>query len=239
MTKKKEPDEFTCSKCKVKFRGLDSFHGEYRVMRGDVLNVQLCLKCLYETVSSWNGEFDIFRAQIEREKENCIRQHKIDRNADAKRIVYEKMLDLIDNSIMFNGYNEHSGYRKDKSSMELQARRIIHGDCKVNFEEQVQLTNRSHYSYVVDGLILGKKPVVLEFDSAYWHSTPEQKEYDNRKDVMLSEYGGYRVQRIPQRVIENDKSRLMTLLLNALYNVKNNSKKTELPTQVSAQPPPS
>jgi very-short-patch-repair endonuclease len=189
-------------------------------------------------MSSWTGEFDILRAQIEREKENCIRQHKIDRNADAKRIVYEKVLDLIDNSIMFNGYNERSGYRKDKSNMELEARRKIHGDCKVNFEEQVQLTAGVNYRYVVDGLLPGKKPVVLEFDSPYWHSTPEQKEYDNRKDVILSNHG-YRVQRIPQRVIENDKSLLMTLLLNAFYNVKNNSKKTELPTQVSTQPPPS
>jgi hypothetical protein len=44
MSKKEEPDEFRCSKCKIKFRGLDSFHGEYRVWYGNVKNIQLCMK---------------------------------------------------------------------------------------------------------------------------------------------------------------------------------------------------
>src|SRR5688500_13275434 len=95
--KKEEPDEFTCSKCKEKFRGLDTFHGEYRIMRSDVKDIQLCMKCLNETAATWDGELNNLRGQITREIENCIRQHRIDRYADAKIPAYEKVLDLIDN----------------------------------------------------------------------------------------------------------------------------------------------
>ena len=204
MSKKGEPDEFRCSKCNVKFRGLDSFHGEYRIKRGDVKNIQLCMKCLYETISSWDGEFNNLRAQIEREKEICIRQHKIDRNADAKRIAYEKVLDLIDNSIMFNGYNERTGYGREISSTELEAREIVHSEFKINFEEQV----KSRPGYLIDGIIpIENNCIVLEFDGAYWHRTEEQKVRDREKDVALTMYG-YKVVRIPEKIIKSDKSRL-------------------------------
>lgn len=222
---KKDPDEFTCSKCNVKFRGLDSFHGEFRIRTSGIKNIQLCIKCLYETISSWAGEFIKLRAQIEREKEYCIRQHKIDRHADAKRTVYEKVLDLIDSSIMFNGYNERSGYGRDLSTIELEARRIMHGEFKINFEEQIRLASR----HLVDGVIpIEKNYIVLEFDGAYWHSKEEDKERDRKKDSDMTRYG-YKVIRIPQKIIENDKSRFMTLLLNALYNVKHSNMKKEAP----------
>jgi hypothetical protein len=39
-----------------------------------------------------------------------------------------KKEDLMDNSIIFNGYNERSGYGRDLSSTELAARRIVHGE---------------------------------------------------------------------------------------------------------------
>jgi very-short-patch-repair endonuclease len=157
------------------------------------------MKCLNETVATWNGESNNLRAQIEREKENCIRQHKINRNADAKRIAYEKVLDLIDNSIMFNGYNERTGYSREISygreisSTELEAREIVHGEFKINFEEQVRLAE----GHLVDAYIpIEKKWIVLEFDGAYWHRTEEQKVRDREKDAALTMYG-YKVVRIP------------------------------------------
>jgi very-short-patch-repair endonuclease len=227
MSKKKEPDEFRCSKCIANFRGSDSFHGEFQVRRGSVLKIQLCMKCLYETIAGWDGEFNNLRAQIEREKENCIRQHKIDRNADAKRIAYDKVLDLIDNSTMYNGYNERTGYVRELSGTEIEGRRIVHSEYKINFEEQVK-TGSGH---IVDGLIhRGKKWIALEFDSAYYHSTEEQKERDRKKDAALAMHG-YKVVRIPEKIIKNknDRSQLMTILLDALYDVKRGNNKVEVP----------
>ena len=125
---KKEHIEFRCYKCKVGFRGVDSFHGVYRVSIGGVTNIQLCMKCLNETMAVWNGEAKFLRGHIEKEIESCTRQHRIDKYADAKRTTFEKVLDLMDNSIIFNGYNERSGYGRDLSSTELAARRIVHGE---------------------------------------------------------------------------------------------------------------
>jgi very-short-patch-repair endonuclease len=224
MKRKKEDTEFRCSMCKEEFRGLDSFHGEYRVMRGVVKNVQLCLKCLYETTALWGGEFNSFRGQIKREIENCIRQHRRDKNADAKRTAYEKVLDLIDSSVMFNGYNERSGYGRDLSGLELDARRMIHGTFKINFEEQIRLGG----GQLVDGLIpLEKNPIVLEFDG-WRHGIDEQKERDKKKDNILTMYR-YKVLRFPEKTIQNDRSQIMTLILDAFYNMKrNNNKKIEI-----------
>lgn len=187
MTRDKSEKSFRCHKCEEDFWGSDSFHGAYTIMRSDVKNVQLCLKCTYETTATWSGEAYYLRGQIEREIENCIMQHGIDRHADVKRIAYEKVLDLIDNSEMFNGYNKRSGYGRDLSNTELEARRIVHGEFKINFEEQIKLT-RNGFRYLVDGLIPMKgkeKDIVLEFDSDYWHSTDEQKEKDRYKDSKL------------------------------------------------------
>lgn len=225
MPKRKvEFDEFTCTKCKVRFWGLDSFHGEYRVRHDDVKNIQLCMKCLKETEAVWVGEPNYLKGQIEREIENWTRQHKVDRNADAKRIICEQVLDLMDNSNIFNGYNERAGYGRDLSNTELEARRIVHGEFKINFEEQVR-----DRGYLIDGVLtIGKKDIALEFDGGYWHRTDEQKERDKMRDTVLTNRG-YKVVRIPEQIIKNDKSKFKSLLLDALFNVKRNNNKIKVP----------
>jgi len=224
MTKSSDVSEFDCSKCYIHFLGLPSFHGEYRVRHGDVKNIQLCMKCLNETMAAWVGEPNYLRGQIEREIEKCIRQHKVDRNADAKRTAYEKILDLMDNSTMFNGYNERAGYGRDLSNTELEARRIVHSDFKINFEEQVRVGG-----YLMDGLVkIGREEIDLEFDGGYWHRTEEQKERDRLRDTALTNRG-YKVVRIPEQIIKNDKSQFKTLVLDALFNVKRSNNKIEVP----------
>jgi very-short-patch-repair endonuclease len=226
MTKRKEHIEFRCSKCKVGFRGVDSFHGEYRISIGGVTKIQLCMKCLNEMMAVWNGECNYLRGHIEKEIESCTKQHVIDKCADAKRTAFEKVLDLMDNSTMFNGYNERSGYGRDLSSTELAARRIVHGENKINFEEQIGIRVQG-YRCIVDGLIpIGRKQIVLEFDSDYWHRTEEQKERDSNKDSILVE-SGYKVVRVSEQIIKNDKSQFKTLLLDALFDVKRSTKRRE------------
>jgi very-short-patch-repair endonuclease len=110
---------------------------------------------------------------------------------------------------MFNGYNARSGYGRDLSSTELAARRIVHGENKINFEEQIKLCVPG-YRCIVDGLIsMGSKQIALEFDSDYWHRTEEQKEKDSNKDSILIE-NGYKVVRVSEQIIKNDKSRFKT-----------------------------
>ena len=138
-------------------------------------------------------------------------------------------MDLIDNTVILNGYNERSGYNRDLSSLELEARRIIHGEFKINFEEQIRIGGR----YLVDGLIpLEKNPVVLEFDG-WRHGIEEQKERDQKKDATLSLYK-YSVVRIPEKTIKDDKSSLRTSMLDALYGVKCPTKKKVVPMNQAA-----
>ena len=71
MTRMKEHIGFRCSKCQEVFRGLDSFHGEYRISCNNVKSIQLCRKCLYEIQALCQGELRNLRGQIEREIEIC------------------------------------------------------------------------------------------------------------------------------------------------------------------------
>jgi len=171
-----------------------------------------------------NGEFNNFLRQIERLRANCIRQHRTDKNADATRIAYENVMDLIQNSVIYDGYNYRPGYGKGINNFELESRRIFHGDCKINFEEQVKVGS----GHIVDGLIpLKGSPIVLEFDG-YRHETEEEKERDRNRDEILA-VRGYKVERFPEEIIKHDRSLLMTSLLNALYSVKRRNKNRKVP----------
>jgi very-short-patch-repair endonuclease len=232
MAKKKgEPDEFTCFKCRVKFRGQASFHGEYRQIYGGVTEIRLCCKCTFETGALWNGESKSIERQIKEKIDYCVSQHGIVKYADAKRTAYEEILDLVSNHcIIFNGDNLKSHWGRDITQLELTARRIIHNEFKINCEEQVKLIDR----YTVDGLIETEgKSIALEYDG-YHHSTNEQKEKDRHRDSMLFEYGGYKVLRIPSDIIYSNKPYFRTILLDALYHVKRN-KKIEVPMQPVAK----
>jgi hypothetical protein len=146
----KTENEFTCSKCEERFFGVDSFHGEHRVTQNGVKNIQLCMKCSAETIAFWKGEYYYLRGQVEWEIRNCTREHGVNRYANERRVAYEKELELMDNCVMFNGYNNRTGYGRDMSSTEVEARRIVHGEFKINYEEQIKLSGPD-YHYVVDG----------------------------------------------------------------------------------------
>ena len=236
ISKKNDVSEFVCSKCHQTFLGLDSFHGEYQNLQDGIGQMRLCTKCLSETMALLNGETEFIMREVRERIEECTRQHRIDKYADAKRIAYEEILDLLENHcILFNGNNVRCIRNRDLSTLERAARRIIHDEFKINCEEQIQLSG-SYYDYTVDGLIsTGRgKDVVLEYDG-YWHGTYEQKVKDRHKDSVLTEEG-YDVLRIPEHLIKNDKSQFKTLILDALYGVKHGSKKTTLQTQSPLSP---
>jgi len=238
MAKSSDVSEFDCSKCDIHFLGLPSFHGEYRIPHsGGVREVNLCSKCLAETDALWSGETKTIVRQIEEKIDYLSRQHAIDRNAE-KRIAYVDVLDfLVTRCTIFDGYNVKSGYGRDLSQLELHARKMIHGDFRINFDEQVQLSRRyPRYRYVADGLMkIGKREVVLEFDSEYRHGSDDQQERDYFRDLHLRE-DGYQVVRIPEQVIKNDRSGLKNLLLDVIYNVKRGSKKRVVSTQPTVSP---
>jgi very-short-patch-repair endonuclease len=226
MSKKKEPDEFTCFKCKVKFRGQASFHGESRQSYDGVTEIRLCCKCTSEARALWTGESKSIERQIREKIDYCVSQHGIDKYADAKRTTYEEILDLLSNHcIIFNGDNLRGHWGRDKTQLELTAHRIIHNEFKINCAEQIKVLDR----YTVDGLIETEgKSIALEYDG-YHHSTDEQKEKDRHRDSMLIEYGRYKVLRIPADIIYNNKPYFRTILLDALYDVKHSTKKREAP----------
>ena len=237
MSKKNDVSEFDCSKCNQKFLGLDSFHGEYRIRRDGLVVVRLCRQCLVETKALWDDETKIIIRAIREKIEECTRQHGINKYADAKRTVYEEVLDFLENqTLLFNADNGRSIGSRDLSQLELSARGIVRDEFKINCEEQIQLIG-NYYDYTVDGLIsTGRgKDVVLEYDG-YWHGTYEQKEKDRYKDSVLIE-NGYNVLRISEHIIKNDRSRFKTLILDALYGVKHNSKEKTLQTQTPVSPP--
>jgi very-short-patch-repair endonuclease len=132
----------------------------------------------------------------------------------------------MDNCVMFNGYNDRTGYGRDISSNEVEARRIVHGEFKINYEERIKLSGLD-YRYVVDGYIpAGRKKIVLEFDSDYWHRTEQQKEKDSDKNFILTE-NGYEVVRVSENLIKSNKSQFKTLILDALFGGNRYAKKRE------------
>lgn len=237
MPRKKAP-EIVCYKCKQKFLGLDSFRGEYRIPHGGVKNIQLCNKCLHETNALWWGETKTIERHIQEKIEYYTRQHGIDRYADAKRTACEEISEyLTDHCNIFNGHNNKAPNEKDLSQLELTARNIIHDDFKINCAEQITLLKGDVYRYKVDGLILtGRREVVLEFDSSYYHSTDEQKERDSHKDFMLTEYGDYVVVRISEDIIKNDKPGFKSLVLNAIFGTKQSNPRLSLSTKIPTSP---
>jgi very-short-patch-repair endonuclease len=232
MTKKGIPD-FVCFKCKERFLGLDSFHGEYRIRHGGVKNIQLCEKCLRETDALWWDETKTIGRHIQEKIEYHTEQHGIDRHADAKRTAYEEISDLLTNqSTIFNGNNSKVGYGRDLNKLELRARRIVHDKFKINCEEQVQLTVQGR-RYVVDGLIMLKgKEVVLEYDSDYYHNTEQQREKDRYKDLMLTN-AGYNVVRISEDIIKYEKPSFRSSILDAMYGRRQRNTRISLSTEIS------
>jgi hypothetical protein len=139
-------------------------------------------------------------------------------------------------TIIFDGNNFKCGYQGDQSRLELMARKIIHENFMINCEEQVQLIVKGE-RFVVDGLITLKgKEVVLEYDSEYYHSTEQQKERDNYKDHILTEYGGYIVVRIPEDIIKYEKPIFRSRLLDAMHGIKQRKNKASIqvhPNEIS------
>jgi very-short-patch-repair endonuclease len=76
--------------------------------------------------------------------------------------------------------------------------------------------------------------VALEFDSSYYHSTEQQKEKDSYKDFMLTKYGGYDVVRISENTIKYEKPSFRSLVLNAMYGVK--QRRTKASIQIPSSP---
>jgi hypothetical protein len=184
MPKKKIPD-FTCSKCKQKFLGLDSFHGEFTIPIGETKEIKLCRKCLSEIVALLAGETRTIKRHIQEKIEYYTKQHGIDRYADAKRTAYEEISEyLTENCTIFNGYNNKARNGKDLSQLELTARSIIHDDFNINFTEQVILSYSDVYRYKVDGLILtGKKKWLL---SLIHHTITAQSSRKKRTAIKIS-----------------------------------------------------
>jgi hypothetical protein len=91
---------------------------------------------------------------------------------------------------MFNGNNSRTGYGRDLTKLELRAHKIVHDDFMINCEGQVLLTVQGS-RFLVDGFINVKgNEVVLEYDSAYYHSSEQEKERERYKDFMLTKYEG-------------------------------------------------
>lgn len=224
MTKKNHLSEFDCTKCRNHFLGQDSLHGELRVETDGIKRLSLCYKCHTEVLALLGGECQYIERHIKERIEHYANRHGKDNHADAKRIAYEEILDLLANHCtMFDGENLKSYWGKDMTQLERTARRTIH-DFNINCEEQVRIPIISHRS-IVDGLIHTKgKSIVLEYDGQYHHTLEKQKEKDEYKDFMLTEYGGYKVLRIPYDIIY-DTSRFRTILLDALYGVRSGAKK--------------
>jgi hypothetical protein len=59
------------------------------------------------------------------------------------------------------------------------------------------------------------KNKVIEFDGRYWHSSPEIKERDAKKDLFLAKRG-YEVLRIPEEDYENNRVATLKMCLNFL-----------------------
>lgn len=53
--------------------------------------------------------------------------------------------------------------------------------------------------------VIAKYHLVIECDGTYWHSSPEQKAKDGRKDHWLTTHG-YKVLRLTEEKIRNDLS---------------------------------
>jgi very-short-patch-repair endonuclease len=132
---------------------------------------------------------------------------------------------LTNETIIFDGNNSRSGYQGDLSKLEQLGRKIINEGFMINCEEQVQLSVQGE-RFVVDGLIhIKRKWVVVEYDSDYYHSTPQQKQRDEYKDYMLTKYGGYTVVRIPENIIKYEKPDFRSLLLNGMCGIKQRKNK--------------
>jgi very-short-patch-repair endonuclease len=222
-------EEFICYKCRYRFHGQPSFQGEFTIQSGGVKNLELCSKCLRETEALWSNESKMIERQVDRKIEYYVRQHGIDRYADAKRNAYEEVRHLLTKeSIIFDGNNSTSGYSGDLSKLEQMARKTIHEDFMINCEEQVRLIVQGEH-FVVDGLILLKRTkVVVEYDSAYYHSSSRQKQRDEYKDYMLAKYGGYTVVRIPENIINHEKPDFRSRLLDAMCGIKQRKNKASM-----------
>ena len=131
-------------------------------------------------------------------------------------------------TIIFDGNNSRSGYQGDLSKLEQLGRKTIHEDFMINCEEQVQLSVQGE-RFVVDGLIhIKRKCVVVEYDSAYYHSSPQQIQRDEYKDYMLTKYGGYTVVRIPENIIKYEKPDFRSRLLNGMCGIKQGKNKASI-----------
>jgi hypothetical protein len=234
---KRKVSEFVCYKCKNRFLGEASFQGEFTIQYGQVKIIELCSKCLRETNALWSNESKKIERQIEKKIEYYARQHGIDRYANAKRSAYEGALHLLTKeSILFDGNNSTSGYSGDLSKLELMARMTIHEDFMINCEDQIQLTVQGE-RFVVDGLIhIKRKWIVVEYDSAYYHSSTRQKQRDEYKDYMLTEYGGYTVARVPENIIKHEKPDFRSRLLDGMCGIKQKKNKASIeipPNEIS------
>jgi len=85
---------FTCKKCKRTLLGRPNMRATAPKSDG-FKDVNLCVRCYWETVAFWNGQGDYLLRFLRNEEERLRNQHGIDQHADACRVQTERIEDYI------------------------------------------------------------------------------------------------------------------------------------------------
>lgn len=158
--------------------------------------------------NKWQKDEDFIRANLQwREQLSPEEWRRITlKSTDAMNVFWQSLTPKERLAVNANGRKAASLIRP--TLIELAIEELLKS-LNITFESQKPIGK-----FIVDIYIPAKK-LVIECDGDYWHSLPSAIKRDKAKDRYLSRLG-YKIIRIPERIIKNDKRSCIALIENAI-----------------------